>query len=122
MKEMNENQLLAWRPRRPSAGLRRRFRQLVGNDEVPTARWLWSCVAPTMACALLTLMAFNSENAGLGSKLPMTLILSNQDSAAYAAGGEQTGQNHIALVTFDSTNRSVLGSSIGFTPITNLTN
>src|SRR5579863_2658329 len=79
MKEMNENQLLAWRPRRPSAGLRRRFRQLVGNDEVPTARWLWSCVAPTMACALLTLMAFNSENAGLGSKLPMTLILSNQE-------------------------------------------
>jgi hypothetical protein len=75
-----------------------------------------------MACALLTLMAFNRENAGLGTKEPVAMILSNQNSVAYATGGEQTGQNHIALVTFDSTNQSVLGSSIGFTPITNLTN
>jgi len=122
MKQMSENQLRSWRPRRPSAGLKRRLLQFAGEDEVPTARWLWSCVAPTMACALLTLMAFSHDGTGLGPKMPMALILSNQSSAVYATGGAQTGQNHLAAVTFDSTNRSVLESSIGFTPTTNLTN
>jgi len=75
-----------------------------------------------MACALLTLMAFNHDNAGLGPKVPMAMILSNQNSVAYATGGAQTGQNHLAAVSFDSTNRSILESSIGFTPTTNLTN
>ncbi len=76
---------------------------------------------PTMACTLLTLMAV-SHGDGLDSKISMTLILSNQNNAAFASGGEQTGQNHLAALTFDSTNRSDLGSSIRFTPTTNLTN
>ena len=122
MKQTSENQLRSWQPRRPSAALKRRILQFVGEDEVPTARWLWSCVAPTMACALLTLMAFSHDNAGLGPKVSMAMILSNQDNVAYATGGAQTGQNHLAAVTFDSTNRSILESSIGFTPITNFTN
>ncbi len=122
MKQVNENQLRSWQPRRPSAALKRRILQLVGEDEVPTARWLWSCVAPTMACALLTLMAFSHDTAGLGPKVSMAMILSNQNSAAYATGGAQTGQNHVAAVSFDSTNRSTLESSIGFTPINNFTN
>ena len=76
-----------------------------------------------MACALLTLMAFSHDNAGAGPKsASMAMILSNQNSVAYATGGAQTGQNHVAAVSFDSTNRSILESSIGFTPITNLTN
>jgi len=74
MKQMSENQLRSWRPRRPSAGLKRRLLQFAGEDEVPTARWLWSCVAPTMACALLTLMAFSHDGTGLGPKMPMALI------------------------------------------------
>ena len=119
---MNENQLRSWRPRRPSAGLKRRILNFAGESDVLTARWLWSCVAPTMACALLTLMAFNHDGGGLGQKMPMALILSNQNNAAYATGGAQTEQNHLAAITFDSTNRSVLGSSIRFTPTTNLTN
>jgi len=122
MKQMNESQLRSWQPRRPSATLKRRILQFAAADEIPTARWLWSCVAPTMACVLLTLMAFNRDNAGLGPKVPMALILSNEKNAAYAMGGAQTGQNHLAAVTFDSTNRSLLESSIGFTPTTNLTN
>ena len=78
-------------------------------------------MAPTMACVLLTLMALN-HGGGLDVKIPMSVILSNQNNAAFASGGAQTGQNHLATVTFDSTNRSILGSSIRFTPTTNLTN
>jgi len=75
-----------------------------------------------MACALLTLMALNRESGGLPSKLPIALILSNQDNAAFATGGAQTRENHLAAVTFGWTNDSVFRSSIRFTPTTNLTN
>ena len=119
---MNENQLLVWRPRRPSARLKRRLLALTGEAPAPTARWLWSCVAPTMACAMLTLMAFNRDGAGLETKLPMNLILSNQNAVAFAAGDDQTGQNHLATVTFGWTNHSAFQSSIRFTPAQNFTN
>jgi hypothetical protein len=122
MKETNENQLRSWRPRQPSASLRRRILRFTGQEEEASLRWLWSCVAPTMACALLTLMAFNHDGTGLDAKVPMAVILSNQNNAAFASGGAQNAQNHLALVTFDSTNRSNLGTSIHFTPTTNLTN
>jgi hypothetical protein len=113
--KMNENLLLSWHPRHPSAGLRRRILQLAGEDEGLNARWLWSCVAPTMACALLTFMALDHDRAGLAANVPMALILSSQDNAAFATGGAQTGQNHLAAVSFDTTNR--LPSGI----LTNLT-
>ena len=119
---MNETQLRSWRPRRPSAGLKRRILQFASEADVPTARWLWGCVAPTMACALLTLMAFNRAGDGLGQQPTIASILSSQSRAAYATGGAQAEQNHLAAVTFDSTNRSLLGSSIRFTPTTNLSN
>lgn len=119
---MNENKLRAWRPRRPSAGLRRRILEFAGEADAPTARWLWSCVAPTMACALLTLMAFNHDGGGLGRPMPMALILSNQNNAAYATVGAQTAQNHLAAVTFGWTNDSVFKSIVRFTPTTNFTN
>jgi hypothetical protein len=118
---MNETQWRSWRPRRPSSGLKRRILGVAGEADVPTARWLWGCVAPTMACALLTLMAFNRDD-GPGQKPAMALILSSQDNAAYATGGAQTEENHLATVTFDWTNRSVFQSSIRFTPSTNLSN
>ena len=119
---MTETQLRSWRPRRPSAGLKRRILRFAGEADVPTARWLWSCVAPTMACTLLTLMAFNHDSGGLGQKPAMALILSSQNNAVYATGGAQTEQNHLAAVTFDWTNRSDFKSIMGFTPTTNLSN
>ncbi len=119
---MTETQLRSWRPRHPSAGLKRRLLRLADEADVPTARWLWSCLAPTMACALLTLMAFNHDSGGLGQKPAMALILSNQNNAAYATGGAQTPENHLAAVTFDWTNRSVFKSIIRFTPATNFSN
>ena len=119
---MNENQLRSWQPRRPSARLKRTIFQFTDEDALPSARWLWSCLAPTMACAMLTLMAFNRDGGDFNSKMPMALILSNQNNAAFATGGVQTEQNHLATVSFDSTNRSNLGSIIRFTPTTNFTN
>jgi hypothetical protein len=120
---MNENQLRSWRPRQPSAALKRRLFHLADDAEiVPQARWLWSCLAPTLACALLTLFVLNHDGDGLPSALPMTAILSSQDNAAFASGGATTTQNHLAAVTFDSTNGSIFQSSMRFTPLTNLTN
>lgn len=87
MKELNENQLLSWHPRRASAALKRRILHFADKDELPTVRWLWSCLAPTMACTLLTLMVLNHEGSRLPSQLPVALMLSNQDNAAFAMGG-----------------------------------
>src|SRR5580698_7177783 len=89
MKEMNENQLLSWQPRRPSKGLKRRLLPLSGEDDFLSARWLWSCVAPAMACTLLAFMALNHDDGALNFKTPMALILRNQNTAAFASGGEQ---------------------------------
>jgi hypothetical protein len=122
MKELNvtETQLRSWRPRRPAAGLRRKI--FAAGAAPLTATWLWRCLAPAMACALLTLMAINHGGDGLGQKPMLTMVLSNQSCAVYAAGGGQTVQNHVAAVTFDSTNRSSFRSIIGFTPTTNFSN
>lgn len=122
MEQMNENQLLSWRPRRPSAAFRRRMLGRGDRDELRNARWLWSGLAPAMVCVWLTFLAFNHENAELGVKTPMSLLLSNQDTAAFANGPGQAGQNHLAAVSFYSTNRSELGSSIPFTRMVNWTN
>jgi hypothetical protein len=89
--------------------------------QLPTARWLWSCVAPTMACALLALMALDRDGSGLPARMSITTILSSQNNAAFASGMGQNEQNHLAAVTFGWTNDSILRSSIRFTT-TNLTN
>lgn len=120
---MIENPWRSWRPRRPSAALRQRILALTGEPEEATNhRWLWSGLVPTMACVLLTFMVFNHDPGGLGQKLPIAFVLTNQSDAAYATGGAQTPENHLAAVTFDWTNRSVIQSSIHFTPTTNLSN
>jgi len=111
----------SWRPRQPSAGLKRRLFGLDGDVELPTARWLWSCVAPTMACALLALMALNRDDNNLPSRLPAAVILTSQNNAFLASETAQTEQNHVAKVTFGWTNDSLLRSSVRFTT-TNLTN
>jgi hypothetical protein len=67
-------------------------------------------------------MAFNHGGDSLDQKPMMAMVLSNQSYAAYASGGDQTAQNHLAAVTFDSTNRSSFRSIIGFTPTTNFSN
>lgn len=75
-----------------------------------------------MACVLLTMIIFNHDGGGFGRPMPIPFVLTNQNSAAYAAGNAATEQNHLAAVTFDWTNRSGFQSSIRFTPTTNLSN
>jgi len=122
MKELNvtETQLRSWQPRPPSANLKKKI--FSTDTAAPAATWLWGGLAPAMACVLLTLMILNRNGENLGSKPMTALILSNQNCAAYAAGCAQTTQNHLATVTFDSTNRSSFGSIICFTPTTNFIN
>jgi hypothetical protein len=112
MKEMNslENQLRSWRPRRPSAGLKRR---LFGNP-LPKVRWVLGSLAPVTACALVTLSVFNSGNSAVNApQEPMlSMILSNSKCAAYASGGFRAGENNLFSVTFDWTNHGGFTSSI----------
>jgi hypothetical protein len=120
MKEMNlpETPLPSWRPRRPSAGLKRRI--FSAQPATPTATAWLGWLAPATACALLTLLVFNSGNglpAGSGSHgTMMAMILSNQNYAAFAPDGPQNVQNRLPTVTFDWTNSGVSTSSMGFTP------
>lgn len=117
---MTEAQLRSWQPRPPAAGLKPKI--FSAERVTPAATWLWGGLAPTMACVLLTLMILSRSGDSLDSKPMMAMVLSNQNAATYALGGEQTAQNHLAAVTFDSTNRSSFRSIIGFTPTTNFSN
>ena len=110
----------SWQPRPPAAGLRHKI--FSAEDAVPTAKWLWGGLAPAMACALLTLVAFNHGGDGLTSKPIMAMVLSNQSYAAYASGEGRTAQNRVDGVTFDWTNHSSFKSIISFTPTTNFSN
>jgi hypothetical protein len=79
-------------------------------------------MVPTMACALLMLMAFSHDGVAPGRPMPGVLRLSNQGYADYVTGDAQTAQNHVASVTFDWTNPSFSKLITHFTPTTNLTN
>jgi hypothetical protein len=122
MKETNlpETQLRSWQPRRPSAGLKRRI--FSAQPGTPTTAALLGWLAPVTACALLTLLVFNSGNslpAASGSHgMTVAMMLSNQNYAAYASDDSQNVQNHLATVTFDWTNHGISTSSIRFTPFT----
>ena len=122
MKELNvtEAQLRSWQPRRPAAGLKQKI--LSNAAATPTVTWRGAYLPPTLACLMLTLMAFNHGDDGLGQKTVRSMVGSNQSAVAYAAGGEQTAQNHLASITFDWTNHSGFKSIIGFTQTTNFSN
>lgn len=123
MKKTNlpTNPLSAWKLRPPAAGLKRRI--FAAHPPVLEEKPFWNLLAPVTACAVLTLLALNSGNnlapSGIKQNLMSGLILSNQSYSAYASGGSQNPQNHMASVTFDWTNQSASTSPIGFTSSTN---
>src|SRR5476651_457839 len=106
MKETDslENQLLLLRPRRPSAGLKRKLFTAPASATRRMA-WVLGSLAPTAACALLTFSVFNSGNYNASSRpAPMlAMVFSNQSSAAYASGNGEESQNSVFSVTFDWT-------------------
>ena len=78
------------------------------------AGWL----TPATACALLTLLVLNSENAApaSGHRQPSIMaMMSNQSYAVYATS-RQSVQNNLSVFTFDWTNGSGSGSTLRFTP------
>jgi hypothetical protein len=82
---------------------------------IRVAGWL----TPATACALLTLLILNSENAvpADGHRQPfITAMMSNQSYAVYATS-RQSEQNNLSVFTFDWTNGSGSGSILRFTPI-----
>jgi hypothetical protein len=89
---------------------------------LPSLTWFWGALAPAAVCVMLTFVGFNTNSGLAVSKSMIAMSLSNQNAAAYACGNGQVAQNHWASVTFESTNRSLFNSSIGFTPSTNLSN
>lgn len=107
-----ETQLRSWRPRRPSARLKRR---LFGFSFGPGAAWIVGSLTPAAACALLTLNIWGSRSAMPGVPLPV-LVASNWNQAAYVQDGFADKQNHWICVTFDSTNRSGSGFNDGSFP------
>ena len=112
MNETNalEKQLRSWQPRRPSAQLKRR---LFGYSFAPGAAWIIGSLAPAAACLMLTLGVFNAHPGGtVGTPGPM-LIASNLSDTAFSLDGFANKQNHWSSVTFDSTNRSGSGSTMG---------
>jgi hypothetical protein len=118
--EWNEQQMLSWQPRPASKRLERR---IFDADHHPrAAKWFWGCLVPTTACALLTLMTLN-HSAELPGRHPMFSLAGTGLTAMLATADDQhSAQNHLATVTFDSTNHSFFNSNGCFTPSTNFSN
>jgi hypothetical protein len=80
---------------------------------VRVASWL----TPATACALLTMLVLNPENAvpaGVHRQPSIMAMVSNQSYAVYATS-RQSEQNNLSVFTFDLTNRSDSGSTLRFT-------
>jgi hypothetical protein len=89
---------------------------LFGFSFAPGAAWIAGSLAPAAACALLTLNIWGTRSA-MPTEPPISgLMASNWNQAAYVHDGFAEKQNHWVCVTFDSTNRSGLGSTMGSFP------
>lgn len=113
-----ENQLGAWKPHRPSAGIKRRLfpAPQVRSEAVRVLNWL----APATACLLLALAAFRQEN-GIPVQPPrhdsaVATMMSNQNTVAYLAGGPSQSEQNLLASTFEFTNHSGSALNSGFTP------
>jgi hypothetical protein len=112
-----ETRLRSWRPRRPSATLKWHL-FLARAASVPRLVRVAGWLTPATACALLTLLLLDSENAVpvSGHRQPSIMaMVSNQSYAVYETS-RQSVQNNLSVYTFDWTNGSSLGSTLRFTP------
>jgi hypothetical protein len=114
----NEEQMLSWRPRPASKGLRRRIFAAETAGPAPVAKWFWGGLVPATACALMALVSLNHERDTAATRAFVTLACSNQ-TEIMAAGDSRSLENRLVAITFDSTNHSGFNSNMGFTPTTN---
>lgn len=115
-----ETQLGSWKPRRPSARIKRRL------FPVPHARpeiiRMLNWLAPATVCMLVALAAFRQENS-IPAQPPrhdpaVAMMLSNQSTVAYLAGGRSQVEQNVLPTTFEFTNRNGSALNSGFTPFT----
>jgi len=109
-----ESRLHSWKPRRPSASLKRRI-----FSQAPARKIMWALgwLAPATACVLLTLTVINRGSVSGGSASPEPMVamaLSNQSYAPYLAASFRPVQNRLSSVTFDWTNCGASTSTTGF--------
>lgn len=112
-----ESRLRSWRPRRASATLKWRL-FLARAANVPRMVRVAGWLTPATACALLTMLILNSENAATATghrPYSIMAMISNQNYAVYATS-RQSVQNNLSLFTFDLTNGSDSGSTLRFMP------
>jgi hypothetical protein len=114
-----ETRLGSWKPRRPSARIRRHlFPVPHARPELARAlNWL----APATACLLLPVAAFRQEsisNNPLHRDPAIAMMLSNQNTAVYLTGDRSQVEHNVLSATFESTNRSGSTFNTGFTPST----
>jgi hypothetical protein len=125
MNELNENQLRGWRPRRASAGLRRK---IFRAPEAAVLAWDFPKLAPAVACLFFALVTlhFNGAPGWRGTGANVYANFSSGSNSAAFSDRAQEPENHVARVTFDWTNHSVFKSSMrspsGQMPATNLSN
>ena len=105
-----ENRLRSWRPRRASATLKWRL-FLADTVNVPRMLRVAGWLTPTTACAMLTLLVLNSENAAPvgGHRQPAIMAMLSNQSYAVSMTSRQSEQNNLSVFTFDWTNRSGSG-------------
>ena len=116
-----ESRLRSWRPRRPSATLKWRLflaRAAHGARvaNIPRMIRIAGWLTPTTACALLTLLVLNSENAvpARDHRLPSIMAMLSNQSYAVSMTSRQSEQNNLSVFTFDWTNHSGSGFINGF--------
>ena len=113
-----ESRLGSWKPRRPSAKIKRRLFP-APHSHVEVVRLL-NWLAPATICMLVALAAFRQENGmSTQSRRPdpaVALMLSNQSVVAYLAGGRSQVEQNVLQSTFEFTNRNGSALNGGFTP------
>jgi hypothetical protein len=114
-KEMNqlENQLRSWRPRRPSAKIKRRLFPTASAREAASLSLRW--LAPAAACLVMALTVASHDpgfSANSGREAMMGLISSNLNYTNILPGTGTEGRNGIIPASFEWTNLSGFTSSI----------
>jgi hypothetical protein len=120
-KEMKhlENQLHSWKPRRPSAKIKRRLYPSHSAREAAALSLRW--LAPAAACLILALTVA-SRDPGLSAssarrEAMMGLISSNLNFTNILPKSDSPGRNGVLPASFEWTNLSGITSSISpFSP------
>jgi len=110
-----ETKLRAWQPRRPSQNFKWRMAITSGLFFHRAARFA-GVLVPAAACLLLLVLNLNSANiyGGPGRSSELALAYSNQNYAAWMAGGGKKGENCPPGQIFKWTNAETSPSSMRF--------